>query len=283
MIRDTGRSGPDARNRGSDEVSYGLALITGASSSIGAAFARALPAATGLLLTGRDGAALDALAREVARDGRAVETVVADLAEDAGRGRLLDAVADQPLDLLVNNAGLGRFGAMTDNAPEIERAMVEVNVVAPTLLTRALLPGMLARARQDGRRAGVIVVASIAAFAPLPFLSTYAATKAFDLYLAEGLAGEMKGEPVDVLALCPGPTRTEFFARAGGEGMARSGAAEPAQVAREGLRALGRTSVHVVGGGNRAYTALTRLIPRPVLRGATRGYMKRAARASRRA
>lgn len=261
-------------------MSYGLALITGASSGIGTAFAQSLPEATGLLLTGRDRVALGTLAAEVAREGRTVETVVADLGHDSGREALLQAVAGRPIDLLINNAGLGRFGALVENPPEVEREMLEVNVLAPTLLTRALLPGMLERARANHRRAGLIVVASTASFAPLPFLTTYAATKAYDLFLAEGLAGELKREPVDVLALCPGPTRTNFLARAHGDGMDRANAVDPLVVAQEGLRALGRKAVHVVGGGNRTYAALTRVIPRRLLRDATRSYLRRVVKKS---
>ncbi len=256
-----------------------FALITGATSGIGEAFARLLPRETGLLLTGRDLDRLAALRDELGGAGtrdRRVEILAADLASEAGRAALIERAAALPIDLLINNAGLGRFGALTDNPPESERAMVEVNVLAPVLLTRALLPGMLQRARSDGRRAGLIVVASTAGFAPLPYLSTYAATKAFDLFFAEGLAGELKREPIDVLALCPGATRTNFQARAGGLRYPESKMASAEQVAREGLAMLGRKPVHVVGGGNRLYTALTRFAPRRPLRDATRSYMRRA-------
>lgn len=259
-------------------MAHSFALITGATSGIGEAFARLLPRETDLLLTGRDADRLAALRTELggpAVQDRQVETLAADLASEEGRAALLDRAADMPLDLLINNAGLGCFGALTDNPPEAERAMVEVNVLAPVLLTRALLPGMLQRARSARRRAGLIVVASTAGFAPLPYLSTYAATKAFDLFFAEGLAGELMREPIDVLALCPGATRTNFQARAGGLRYAESKMASAEQVAREGLAMLGRKPVHVVGNGNRLYVACTRFAPRRPLRDATRSYMRR--------
>lgn len=256
-------------------MAYDCALITGATSGIGEAFARLLPRETALLLTGRDGARLAALAEELG-EGRQVQTVAADLSSDAGRSAVIDKVGDLPLDLLINNAGVGRFGAVADNPAETEREMVELNVTAPTVLTRALLPAMLERARAERRRAGIILVASTAAFAPLPYLNTYAATKAFDLFYAEGLAGELSREPADVLALCPGPTRTNFQERAGGRQFLRDKMASAEQVAREGLAALGRRDVHVVGGGNRAYGLATRLVPRRTLRNATRSYMRRA-------
>jgi short-subunit dehydrogenase len=259
-------------------MAHSFALVTGASSGIGEAFARLLPRETDLLLTGRDGARLAALRDELGAPAvkhRRVEILTADLASEAGRAALIERAAALPIDLLINNAGLGRFGALADNPAEAERAMVEVNVLAPVLLTRALLPGMLQRARAGGRRAGVIVLASTAGFAPLPYLTTYAATKAFDLFFAEGLAGELKREPIDVLALCPGATRTNFQERAGGLRLSRDRMASAEQVAREGLAMLGRKSVHVVGGGNRFYTAFTRFAPRGPLRDATRSYMRR--------
>jgi short-subunit dehydrogenase len=256
-------------------MSYQLALITGATSGIGEAFARQLPAATGLLLTGRDGARLDALAAELGGAGRRVETLAADLATEAGRAALIERAAAQPVDLLINNAGLGRFGALAENSAEHEAEMVQVNCLAPVLLSHALLPGMLARAGEAGRRAGLIVVASTAAFFPLPRLATYSATKAFDLSFAESLAGELHGRAVDVLALCPGPTRTNFFARAGLADIGPFGMADARQVAREGLAALGRRTVHVVGGGNRLAAAASRFTPRALIRAGVRGVMAR--------
>ena len=176
-----------------------------------------------------------------------------------------------PVDLLINNAGLGRFGLLAENTPEGELEMIEVNCIAPVQLTRALLPTMAARAAEGSRRAGIIVVASTAAFFPLPRLATYAATKAFDLVFAEGLAGELAGEPVDVLALCPGPTDTRFFERSGLTSVSPPAMASADRVAREGLRALGRRSLHVVGGANRAAILAARLTPRAWLRAGARG------------
>jgi len=259
-------------------VTYHFALITGASSGIGEAFARELPRRTGLLLTGRDGARLDALAGELGGDGRRVETLAADLAEESGRAALIERAGELPLDLLVNNAGLGHFGALSDSTAEREAEMIQVNCLAPVLLTRALLPGMLALAGQNARRAGIVVVASTAAFFPLPRLATYSATKAFDLCFAESLAGELRGRPVEVLALCPGPTRSNFFARAGLGSMGPMASAE--QVAREGLAALGRRTVHVVGGGNRLAATASRFAPRALLRAGARGVMARHGRGS---
>lgn len=243
-------------------MAYEFAAITGATSGIGAAFARLLPPETGLLLTGRNAGALAEARRTLGSTGRRVETVAADLANEDGRQRFLAAARELPIDLLINNAGLGRFGRVVDNDEALERAMAEVNVVAVVTVTRALLPRMLAEAEAKRRRAGLIVVASTAAFQPLPYLATYSATKTFDLYYAEALAGELADAPIDVLALCPGGTETAFFARAGASGDKFGRLAPPERVAREGLAALGRKTVHVVGGLNRLSAALARLAPR---------------------
>lgn len=259
-------------------MTYTFALITGATSGIGEAFARALPASTGLLLSGRDGERLAALKDELGGGGRRIETLAADLATEAGRAALVAMAEVAQPDLLINNAGLGRYGRFLESPPEAERAMVEVNVTAPLVLTRALLPGMLERARAGGRRAALILVSSTSAFMPLPYFSTYAATKAFDLLLAEGLAGELKREPVDVLALCPGATATRFFERAGVAGSSLAidrDADEPSAVARAALEALGKQTVLVFGRRNRAMATLAQLLPRDTVRRGAASYLRR--------
>lgn len=235
-----------------DMRSYARALITGASGGIGRGFAERLPGATDLLLTGRNAERLEAVAARVAKPGRLVKTIEADLTRDADRDRLIEAAEAFGIDLLINNAGAGRFGRLLDNPPEAERAAVLVNVVSVVDLTRRLLPGMLQRARTARRRAGVIVVASTAAFTPVPFLATYAATKAFDLQFAEALAEELHDEPADVLALCPGVTRTRFDAGPMFTPGNVPGAADPGDVAAQGLAALGRQTVYVAGLLNQA-------------------------------
>ncbi len=238
--------GPCARHRPDPRC----ALVTGATSGIGAAFARALPRSTDLLLTGRDEVALGNAATELAEAGRTVEIAAADLTVPSDREALIARAAAQGIDLLINNAGAGRFGPVLEQSPAAQRATVELNVVAVTELTRALLPGMLERARSTGGRCGVIIVSSGSVLAPLPFLTTYVASKAFALYYAEGLAEELRGEPVDVLALLPGPTRSSFGARSGASLANVPGAPEPDTVARAALEALGRRTVLATG---RAY------------------------------
>ncbi len=232
--------------------SYGRALITGASSGIGAAFAGELPASSHLLLTGRDHERLARTAERVARPGRTVETHAADLTDVSQRDQLVDRAEAFGIDLLINNAGVGQLGRFLDHTPELLRETVLLNVVAVVDLTRRLLPGMLERARTARRRAGLIIVSSTAAFAPVPFFATYAASKAFDLQFTEALAEELRGQPVDILALCPGATRTRFGGDAEASPRQMPGASDPRDVAAEGLAALGRDTVRVAGLLNQA-------------------------------
>lgn len=223
------------------------ALVTGATSGIGEAFAQEIPSLCDLLLTGRNTQRLHAIADEVARGNRTVDTLVADLANEADVHRVAQWADEQEIDLLINNAGVGHLGRFLDHPVDDERATVAVNVVAVLLLTRLLLPGMVARANASGNRAGIIIVSSSAAFSAVPYFASYAATKAFDLSFAEALSEEMRGQPVDVMALCPGATRTAFGTRAGFSQASFPGAADPRTVVRDGLRALGRQTVKVSG------------------------------------
>jgi uncharacterized protein len=225
---------------------YRRALITGATSGIGAGFARALPSTTGLLLSGRDGERLAQLQGGLAAPGREVEIFRADLTNQDELCALTERAEAFSVDLLINNAGMGTLGAVMDHTVEAEVATVMVNVVAVIALTRALLPGMIERARRDRRTAGVIIVSSMAAFAPVPFFTTYAASKTFDLHYGEALAEELRGQPISVLVVCPGATNTAFGGSAGYE-RRMPGAAEPSNVATKALRALGRQTVCVTG------------------------------------
>ena len=243
-------------------MTYQTALITGATSGIGTAFARTLPRATNLLLTGRQHEKLVALAGELALNGREVRTVTADLATPEGRLAVIGAARDAKVDLIINNAGLGRIGRIIENTPERESEMTQVNIVAPTEITRALLPDMLKRAHEARKRCGAVFVASTAAFMPIPYFATYAASKAFLLHYTEALAEELSREPVDVLALCPGATETQFFIRAGVDRPSFSSLHSADRVAREGLQMLGQRRVHVVGPANYMTSLVSRFLPR---------------------
>jgi short-subunit dehydrogenase len=216
------------------------ALITGASSGLGAAFARILPDSTHLLLTGRDEERLRRVADGLA--GRA-DIIVADLASEAGRAAVIEGALARGIELLVCNAGLGWSGGFLEQPIARQREVISTNLVATIELLHALLPDMIARARHQERRAGVIIVSSMAALMPAPGLACYGASKAFALRLAQSLSAELAREPIEVLALCPTYTDTAFFHRAGLPEPRRAMAAEA--VAREAMASLGRRRVHL--------------------------------------
>ncbi|RDD63758.1 SDR family NAD(P)-dependent oxidoreductase [Ferruginivarius sediminum] len=244
---------------------YRFALVTGASSGIGAAFARTIPETTDLLLTGRDSERLVALREELSVGERTVESIPADLTREGDRRALIDKAQALEIDLLINNAGMGQFGAVLENDPQGEVDTVQVNCTAVVDLAVNLLPGMIDRERLAGRRAGLINVSSTFAVQPIPYVATYAASKAFVQSWTEALAEELRHQPVDVLALCPGATRTGMAERAGLRGSIPF-AGDPEDVAREALGALGRCTVHVSGAASRA--ALTPyFLPRRIAAG----------------
>jgi uncharacterized protein len=189
-------------------------LITGASSGIGAEFARQLAArGHGSVLVARREDRLRTLAEELrGAHGVHVETVSCDLANPGARRALLDHLVDLGLtvEVLINNAGFGTAGPFheLDGAREVE--MVRTNIEAIVALTAAVVPGMVNR-----RRGAILIVASTAGFQPLPRQATYAATKAAALSFSEALHTELGPLGVAVTALCPGPVRTEFMDVAG--------------------------------------------------------------------
>ncbi len=256
---------------------YRSALITGATSGIGMAIAEALPTSCNMLLTGRNAERLADLPEALGGEGRRVEWVAADLATAVGRAAVIERAAAFEIDFLVNNAGLGRFGPVADNPAAVEAEMAAVNVLAPVEITRALLPGMIERAVATGGRAGVMVLSSVVAFQAVPYMTTYAATKAFDLFYAEGLAEELRGEPVDVLAVCPGTTRTDFFNRAAMPTRALPYIAPPGKVARMALAAMGRRTVLITDPARRI-TLIPGLIRRRLMRSLVGAFMRRLAR-----
>jgi len=166
------------------------------------------------------------------------------------------------VDLLVNNAGFGSYGRFQFSDRARQLAMVQVNVAAVVALTHLYLPKMIERRRGD-----ILIVASTAAFQGLPYLATYAATKAFGLLFAEALAEEVRGQGVRVCALCPGPTATEFQAVAGEPYRLHQYATETAaKVARVGLVALARRRSYVISGvGNYLSAHAQRLAPRQIV------------------
>lgn len=247
------------------------ALITGASSGLGAEFARQLaPKGYDLLLTARSQAPLEQLATTLHQNhGIRAEVVPLDLAQADAPTQLTDAARDRQMqiDFLVNNAGFGDYGEFASRDRQKQLSMVQLNVTALVDLTYQVLPSM------QQRRSGTILnVGSIAGFQPLPYLSVYAASKAFVLSFSEALWVENQDYGVRVFAVCPGPTATNFVANAGmpgGETPASSSQAYASAetVVREALQACDRDTGSVVVGGasNHIITTLPRLLPRDAL------------------
>ena len=244
-------------------------LITGASAGIGTELARQLAArGHGLTLVARRRERLDALGEELrARHGIGVEVHDCDLADDAARARLIEALraGERRIDVLCNNAGYGSFGRFHELPAESEIAMVRVNVVALHELTAAFLPDMVRRGS-----GAVLNVGSLAGFQPQPHNATYAATKGFVNSFSEAVASELAGTGVSMTVLCPGPVATEFGEVAGvGDlegrlpGFMSQSAAEVARAGIEGMVA-GRRMVFP-GLAQNAVAQAGRLVPRSLL------------------
>ena len=212
------------------------ALVTGASAGIGIALARELAKhGAKLILTARRIDRLEALAAELKAKAAEVRVVAADLNDPAAPQQIYDATegAGLAVDILINNAGLGQHGAFSESPVEQELSQVKVNCEAMVRLTRLFVPRMVER-----RRGWIMILASTASFQPVPYLTTYAATKAFDRFFALGLAAEVARFGVKVTALCPGPTESEFFQVARSENFMPGGKQSAEEVARLGIAAL---------------------------------------------
>lgn len=254
------------RSSSKPHAAHRRALITGASSGIGAAFARRLARDRyELIIVARGRERLGELAEELrVAHGGEVEVLPADLTHAAELRVVEKVVADADLDLLVNNAGFGTVGAFAQLDAAKEEEEIRLNVIALTRLTRAALPGMIAR-----RRGRVINVSSMAAFQPAPYNATYAATKAFVNSFTEALHEELRGTGVAVQALCPGLTRTEFQERAGIDVSDIPSFAwmSPDAVVEASLSALHRGELICIPGlANRTLMTLTSAIPRSITR-----------------
>ena len=226
-----------------------IAVVTGASAGIGAELARQLAReGVQVLAVARRAERLDALVAEMkgVAGAAAVHAMAADVTADGAAGKIAARAAELgPVSWLVNNAGSVQFGHFEDGDAGVQRQEIRLNCESLVSLTRAILPGMLAR--KSGR---ILNVASIAGFQPTPFMAVYGATKAFVISFSEGLSEEIRGSGVTVTALCPGPVTTEIF-DVGAPGIARTVPAHEisaAACAAYGLRAAKRGKVIAVPG-----------------------------------
>jgi short-subunit dehydrogenase len=245
-----------------------IALVTGASSGIGAELAReAAGDGHDLVLVARRREPMQALAAELHAGGAEISVISTDLGKPGGAAELMKIIDERGLiiDTLINNAGLGDAGRFDREDPEKISSMLQVNIVALTELTRLALPKMVARGR--GR---VMLVSSTAAFQPGPGMAVYYATKSYVLSFGRAIGHELKRTGVTVTTLCPGPTTSEFAKVANMEGVALFKGPMPvmsaAEVARQGYAALkaGRPQI-ITGLINNIIAMSPRLTPTAVL------------------
>lgn len=263
---------PETKIQGSKTLRQAVqgkwALVTGASAGIGVALAEQLAAdGANLVLTARRLDRLDEVANRLrAEYGVETRTIAADLADPSAPQTLLDATEGSGLaiDILINNAGFGYQGEFAKGDAEWQRKMVDLNCTSVVHLTRLFLPKMVER-----RRGYVMIVASTAAYQPVAYMATYAATKVFDRFLAEALAHEVAGYGIKVSALCPGPTESEFHVVAGTQEQFGRGRQSAEEVARRGLEGLVRGQHWVIPyTAGKAMVFMQRLVPRKLVSGA---------------
>jgi uncharacterized protein len=240
------------------------AMITGASSGLGREMSKVFAKHHyDLILVSRREDVLLNLAKELMQEyAIIVHVFTSDLSHPEAAEKIARYVQTEGLvvDVLINNAGLGEYGCFPDASPEKITEMVMVNMHSLTLLTRLLLPGMLAR-----RSGKVLNIASTVAFQPQPLLAVYAATKAYVLSFSQALSLELKGSGIVVTALCPPATRSDFFRRASMHHVTQEKIerfADPSEVADFGYESLfaGKTTA-IFGLGNRIRIFALRLFP----------------------
>lgn len=250
-------------------------LVTGASSGIGAEFARQL-AARGmhLVLTARRTELLEALAKELhTAHGTKTDIIPCDLTDPTAPARLIEEVAarGRTIELLVNNAGFGSIGEIEDTDVKRVLEMVQVNIAALTELTYRVLPGMMQR-----KHGAILNVASVAAFQPVAYMGAYAASKAYVLHFTEAMWAEAREKGVTVMALCPGTTKTEFFGVSGdATWLQRHSAQDVEPVVRCGLKYLEKKRQYIVSGwANYILSLLVRIAMRSIVVKQSMSYFK---------
>jgi short-subunit dehydrogenase len=247
-----------------------FALVTGASSGLGVAFAEALAArGTGVALLARRRDRLEQHAKDIAnRHGVRTMVIEQDLTAPDATASITEQLDGTPVDILINNAGFGSAGRFVDLDPDRVRREVDLDVTSVVSLSRAFLPAMAERGT------GVLVnVSSVAAFQPAPYMAVYGASKAFVLSFSQALSAEYRKQGVRVVALCPGPVDTEFFdvvdgkARNGGRSPVMVGGIRtPQSVVKATLRAVDRGATMVAPGiMQQALLLSNRFAPRSVV------------------
>ena len=234
------------------------ALVTGASSGIGAEFARQLAErGLNLAILARRKPRLEELARHLQdRNHIQVKVIAADLAQPDFLSLILSETQSIEIGLLVNNAGFGLARSFLDHELEKELALLDVNCRVPLALSH-----VFGRQMAERKQGGIIFVSSVSGYLATPYEATYAASKVYELFLAESLGYELKKNGIDVLALCPGSTDTEFHQVSGSRPVAAM-AVQP--VVALALKKLGKAPVVIPGWHNRLLVYLLKFTPRQV-------------------
>jgi uncharacterized protein len=257
------------------------ALVTGASSGIGLAMARSL-AARGmhLILTARSENKLNEIANDLKKQGVNVQVFRSDLSQKGATERLFEQVNKEGLhvDLLINNAGWGKWGEFLEFNREQYDEMLQLNINALTELCHLFIPDMLKQGE-----GGIINVGSTGSFVPVPFAAVYSASKAYVLSFTEALQGEYGGRGLSFMTLCPGGTESNFAAVAGSDLNLKSNSVKdtPEFVAETGLEAFVKGDLYVITGNqNKRMALLPRLLSRKsVLKLVGEGWKKTIGRA----
>ncbi len=254
-------------------------LITGASGGIGCELAKLFANDHyNLVLVARTEAKLSELAAGLeSQCGITAQPLVCDLSDPSGPQRIFDELQKQrtEIDILVNNAAYGKFGDFAQLPIEDAIAQIQLNIASLTVLTRLLLPHMIA-----SKRGKVLNVASTAGFQPGPLMAVYYASKAYVISFSEAIANELQGTGISVTCLCPGPTDTGFQGRAGVEDsrlFKQFGPMEAKTVARDGYRALMKGKTLTISGfKNRVLAETVRVAPRKLATAISRWVAEKA-------
>lgn len=252
------------------------ALITGASSGIGLDLAQLMAPNFDLIITARNQAALEKIAQELQAHGTHVHVIPADLTLPEAPQQIFAEIERRglPVDILINNAGFGSYGAFAESDPKTSLDMVEVNIAALTALTRLALPGMIQR-----KRGRIMNVASTAGFQPGPLMAVYYATKAYVIMFSEAIANELKGSGVSVTCFCPGATATNFAERAKMEEsrLFKMGAMKSKDVALVGYKGMMAGKGLVIPGIiNKTLAMSVRFSPRKMVTAISRSLQEKA-------
>ena len=231
-------------------------LITGGTSGIGKAFAYSLPESTNIMLLGRNATAAKKIQNDLSSESRHVEFFEVDLTSQGQIKKFLEKTSNSKIDLIIHAAGRGYFGSVTDDAYENQLEIIELNCVAPILLTKGLLDRL-------ERGAGIIFITSVVGFMPMPYLATYAASKSAVQNYAEALSEELRGK-LKVMIVSPGATNTAFTQRSGLHPSLTHNAAGPEEIVRQTWDNYYHKELLVIGKENKKRILLSKIYPRKI-------------------